>query len=173
MLAADRGIISATKSGLLTYHRFPLHHDEEAGPSNPSRPLTRQVDAPLLTVASPSSSSRIFAYAGKEVDVTICDVERTFTSISSTSSSVDRVGSKRKKKELEEGEIWRAKNVRLIYTFQKNPVQLITERHADATKFPSTPSTCPSSLYDLPHLHICFFIQFQSDHSCFSRSSKW
>jgi hypothetical protein len=104
------GTISATRSGILSYHRFShsnLADETNSEPSTSYSHQTRHVDSPLLTIASPSPNSGAFAYAGKEVDVTVCDIERMFSS----SSEKTQLGQKRKKNELGEGEMWRAKNV--------------------------------------------------------------
>lgn len=70
-----------------------------------------------LTSLRPSTDGKTFAYAGKEVDVSLWDVERGFASTAAAGSATDAADKKRKlgakggKDALMEGEIWRAKNV--------------------------------------------------------------
>ena len=94
----DRGTISALSSGLLTLHP----NGANAASSS------RTVPSPLLAISSPGPDSTTFALAGKEVDVSVWDVERTFGSAAPSASTES---GKRKKNELEAGELWRAKNV--------------------------------------------------------------
>lgn len=67
-----------------------------------------------------SDDAAFFAYGGEEVEVSLWDVSRAFEP-SRKSPPLSAVGSKRKKTELIDGEIWRAKNVRLLpeYCFKK------------------------------------------------------
>lgn len=82
-------------------------------PPNPTSPnLTRTVPSPLLTLASSSKSAKDFALAGKEVEISVWDVERTFAS---QEIQMKDAGVKRKKDVLESGEIWRARNVSFYY----------------------------------------------------------
>lgn len=92
------GSISALTSGRLTYHRL-------SGDSS-----SRQVASPLLALASPGPDSATFALAGKEVDVSEWNVEATFAEAADETPAAQG-GGKRKKAELERGEVWRAKNV--------------------------------------------------------------
>lgn len=94
----DRGTISALSSGLLTLHP----NGANAASSS------RTVPSPLLAISSPGPDSATFALAGKEVDVSVWDVERTFSGATTPASTES---GKRKKNELEAGELWRAKNV--------------------------------------------------------------
>jgi ribosome biogenesis protein NSA1 len=82
----------------LTYH-----------PSSSSSTQSRTLSAPVTCLATASSSSTSFAIAGNGLEVSIWDLERTFASSGEKEESMS-AGSKRKK-ELEEGETWRAKNV--------------------------------------------------------------
>ena len=103
----NSGVISSLSSGRLTLHPAPST-SADGSSSISSVPLSYTVDGPVLALTTPSSSSTTFALAGKEVDVSIREIERTFSS-SSRASYDDR--SKRRRTELVEGEIWRAKNV--------------------------------------------------------------
>jgi hypothetical protein len=66
------------------------------------------LSAPITCLATASSSSTTFAVAGNGLEVSIWDVERTFAS--GAGQKEESMNGKRKK-ELEEGETWRAKNV--------------------------------------------------------------
>lgn len=102
------GTVSALTSGLLTFH-----------PSSGSRPSSRSVSSPLACLASTSLAPNQFALGGKEVDVSIWDIERTFAS-SSDSPMVD--DGKRKKNAHEPGQIWQAKNMPNNYLKLRPPV---------------------------------------------------
>lgn len=91
------GVIAGATDGTLTlfpYHSFTSGIQTASGPSS------------LLCLTSSASSSSTFALAGKEVDVSVRDVERTFGS--SPAANADGIKSKN---DLEAGEVWRAKNV--------------------------------------------------------------
>jgi hypothetical protein len=64
------------------------------------------LSAPITCLATASSSSTSFAVAGNGLEVSIWDVERTFAGTPKEESMNGK-----RKKELEEGETWRAKNV--------------------------------------------------------------
>lgn len=102
------GTVSALTSGLLTFH-----------PSSGSSSSSRSVSSPLACLASTSLAPNQFALGGKEVDISIWDVERTFTS-SSDSPMVD--DGKRKKNAPEPGQIWQAKNMPNNYLKLRPPV---------------------------------------------------
>jgi ribosome biogenesis protein NSA1 len=72
-----------------------------------------------LTCAQTISPSQLVV-AGKEVDVSIWDLERVFAK--GPVPSGEKAAGKRKKGELEDGEVWRAKNV---------------SRGSDSSTFPS------------------------------------
>ncbi|WVQ78400.1 hypothetical protein IAT38_000486 [Cryptococcus sp. DSM 104549] len=96
LIPVENGTISALTSGLLTFH-----------PTSTSTPSSsRTVPSPLACLASTPLAPGQFALGGKEVDISIYDVERTFSS--STSAPAE---GKRKKNALEPGCIWQAKNV--------------------------------------------------------------
>ncbi|KIR28878.1 hypothetical protein I307_02953 [Cryptococcus deuterogattii 99/473] len=80
---------------------------------------SRSVSSPLACLASTSFAPNQFALGGKEVDVSIWDVERTFAS-SSDSPIVD--AGKRKKNAPEPGQIWQAKNMPNNYLKLRPPV---------------------------------------------------
>ncbi|KAK4686361.1 ribosome biogenesis protein NSA1, partial [Tremellales sp. Uapishka_1] len=95
LTAVQGGVVSGLSSGHLSYTS-----------SSSSAPQSRNVPSPLTTVLSASSSSTSFGMAGKEVEVSLWDVEKTFSS-----PAEDVNMGKRKKDALEVGEIWRAKNL--------------------------------------------------------------
>jgi hypothetical protein len=73
---------------------------------------SRRVASPLLALASPGFGSTKFALAGKEVDVSEWDVEAMFApGVQDVEPKSGATNGKRKKNELEQGEVWRAKNV--------------------------------------------------------------
>lgn len=62
-----------------------------------------------------SSAEKTFAYAGHEVELSVWDTERAFTSPTTDQSTNRTEGMKRKRgNEYLPGEIWRAKNVRRV-----------------------------------------------------------
>jgi len=72
---------------------------------------SRTVPSPLLALASPTNTATEIALAGKEVEISVWDVERTF----STETTMKDADGKRKKDTLESGEIWRARNVGFMF----------------------------------------------------------
>lgn len=85
--------------------------DHDGQDSSAASPLHRSVPSPLLALSSHGKNAIEFALAGKEVDVSVWDVERTFGATGGSPNGSSGAGGKRKKTELEVGEIWRAKNV--------------------------------------------------------------
>ena len=70
----------------------------------------------LKCLAAPSVDATTFAMAGREVDVCIYDVERTFATGRklpdvSKERKTPRRGASKEKMVLQDGETWRAKNV--------------------------------------------------------------
>ncbi|XAO22647.1 hypothetical protein I312_101420 [Cryptococcus bacillisporus CA1280] len=108
LVPVENGTVSALTSGLLTFH-----------PSSGSSSSSRSVSSPLACLASTSLAPNQLALGGKEVDVSIWDVERTFAS-SSDSPMVD--DGKRKKNAPEPGQIWQAKNMPNNYLKLRPPV---------------------------------------------------
>ena len=104
-------------------------------------PLSNTVDGPVLALASSSSSSTTFAVAGKDLEVSIRDVERTFAS----SSKTQEPSGKKRKTELVEGEVWRAKNVRLPPA-NRSIATSSTDILVDAKHLASTQTANPSHL---------------------------
>lgn len=104
----NSGTVSALTSGLLTFHQ-----------TSGSSSSLRSVPSPLACLASTPLAPNQFALGGKEVDVSIWDVERTFSS-SSDSPMID--AGKRKKNALEPGQIWQAKNIPNNYLKLRPPV---------------------------------------------------
>lgn len=112
-LTSSRGAISSTSAGLLTYHP----HASTSSASSQSRSLS----APVTCLASSSNTTRTFAAAGNGMELSLWDIERTFAAASGGESQMNG----KRKKELEEGETWRAKNVS-------------TQRRPQASKNPTT-----------------------------------
>jgi hypothetical protein len=79
--------------------------------------------------------------AGNGLEVSIWDVERTFAASEEKDESMS-TNSKRKK-ELEEGETWRAKNVSNPFPFFRQRLMIAT------TKSLAITSTCPSPCFDV------------------------
>jgi len=80
-----------------------------------------EMSRPSLTTAIPgrlcewvlSDDDLSFAYGGDEVEVSVWDAERAFDSTRNPHPP-NTTGSKRKKTELIDGEVWRAKNVSVV-----------------------------------------------------------
>ncbi|WWC89890.1 uncharacterized protein L201_004819 [Kwoniella dendrophila CBS 6074] len=105
------GVVSALTSGHLTYHSTTSSSAEPpSGSSSSSTNPTRSVPSPLQCLTSTSLLPNSFVTAGKEVDVSIWDIERTFGSSNSEVSKTWDNG-KRKKIVYEAGQTWQAKNV--------------------------------------------------------------
>lgn len=69
-----------------------------------------------------SPDEKTFAYAGDEVELSIWDTEKAFSAKQSPqeNASVNEGSKKRKRNDqLLPGEIWRAKNVRLIFLWHR------------------------------------------------------
>ncbi|ODN83244.1 hypothetical protein L202_01419 [Cryptococcus amylolentus CBS 6039] len=108
LVPVENGTVSALKSGHLTFHPF----------ASESPSSSRSVPSPLACLASTPLAPTQFALGGKEVDVSIYDVERTFAS----SSDTDMSDAKRKKNALLPGQIWQAKNMPNNYLKLRPPV---------------------------------------------------
>ncbi|OWT41313.1 hypothetical protein C362_00779 [Cryptococcus neoformans Bt1] len=108
LVPVENGTVSALTSGLLTFHQ-----------TSGSSSSLRSVPSPLACLASTPLAPNQFALGGKEVDVSIWDVERTFSS-ASDSPMID--AGKRKKNALEPGQIWQAKNMPNNYLKLRPPV---------------------------------------------------
>jgi hypothetical protein len=104
------GILSTTSSGLVTLNP----HSSISSTTNSSSTKTAKLPSGLKTAQSLGSSGEKIVVAGKEVDVSIFDTERVFTAGSDGADGVNAAGGKRKKGEMEVGEIWRAKGVSSI-----------------------------------------------------------
>lgn len=63
-----------------------------------------------------SNDSKSFAYGGEEVDLSIWDTERAFECGQEKATAMPSGASKKRKRELFQGELWRAKNVRTLYS---------------------------------------------------------
>lgn len=126
-----RGLIAGTTSGELSLI-----------PSSGSTASlqTAHGPSPLLCLASSSPSATLVALAGKEVDVSIRDIERTFSA-----ESVAKGQNAKGKNELEYGETWRAKNVCLLLRMVDSVLNMTDAEHR--FEFAAT-HTSP-----LPHLY--------------------
>lgn len=98
LTAVNGGAISSTSADLLSYHPYA------STSTHPTQ--SRSLSAPVTSLASSSSTTTSFAAAGNGMEVSLWDVERTFAA----GHPESQMNGKRKK-ELEEGETWRAKNV--------------------------------------------------------------
>ncbi|WWC69285.1 uncharacterized protein I206_103223 [Kwoniella pini CBS 10737] len=101
------GSISALTSGQITYHSSSSSSSssDEIKTSSSSR----IIPSPLQCITSTSLLPNSFVTAGKEVDISIWDIERTFGSSDQVTKTWEN--GKRKKNVLEAGQIWQAKNV--------------------------------------------------------------
>ncbi|WRT67266.1 uncharacterized protein IL334_004233 [Kwoniella shivajii] len=112
LIGVENGVIAALTSGQLTYH--PTLSEQSTEPSSisssSSSSSSRSIPSPLQCLTSTSLSPNTFVTAGKEIDVSIWDIERTF---GSSGDEVNKLwdNGKRKKNVLEIGQIWQAKNV--------------------------------------------------------------
>ncbi|WVN86743.1 uncharacterized protein L203_101915 [Cryptococcus depauperatus CBS 7841] len=107
LVPVEDGAISAISSGLLTHHSI-------SGDSS-----SRSVSSPLACLASTPLDPTRFALGGKEVDISIWDVERTFGSFD---VAMAEHGAKRKKNVLEVGQVWQAKNMPNNYLKLRPPI---------------------------------------------------
>jgi hypothetical protein len=109
------GILSSLSSGQINLHPF----------SHSGTTYTASVLSPLACVRaipanSPTGPTQM-ALAGKDVEISVWDMERTFAARpkvaqkDGASAVGDGKTKKRKKDQLEEGEIWRAKHVSLFF----------------------------------------------------------
>ena len=97
-----KGVLSTLSSGVISLHPCSSTSTQEASRAYLSSPLTC-----LQTIAG----SDQFVAAGKEVDVAVWDMERTFAGRKDRESETSSTSKKRKKTELEEGQVWKAKNL--------------------------------------------------------------
>ncbi|OCF41463.1 hypothetical protein I317_04764 [Kwoniella heveanensis CBS 569] len=113
LATVQSGAISALTSGLLTHHPLVHNNSSEPEPVLPSSSThqSRSVSSPLQCLASSSLAPTSFALGGKEVDVSVWDVERTFGGVNDEVAKTWGDSGKRKKNVLEAGQIWQAKNV--------------------------------------------------------------
>ncbi|WWC60960.1 uncharacterized protein I303_103537 [Kwoniella dejecticola CBS 10117] len=113
LVGVQGGAVSALTSGQLTYHTTPSTSSSDgASDSSPSSSSSsRSIPSPIQCMTSTPLLPSSFVTAGKEVDVSIWDIERTFGSSSSEGVSKTWDNGKRKKNVLEVGQIWQAKNV--------------------------------------------------------------
>ncbi|WWD16047.1 hypothetical protein CI109_100472 [Kwoniella shandongensis] len=127
LVPVENGTVSARSSGLLTYYPFS---------SSSSSSSSRTVPSPLACLASSPLAPTSFALGGKEVDVSIYDLERTFASaLGDTDAEMKDGNGKRKKNAIEPGQIWQAKNVPNNSLALRQPVY-----HLALTYLPSSPN---------------------------------
>lgn len=123
-----RGTVAVLSSGQASYHPTTDFTSDAADCT--ASVATANLPSNLLCLASSSKGNSTFAVAGKEVDVSVFDVERTFgQSAANGAQGVDvEMASgksvKRKKEALLPGETWRARNV--------GPQQYVGTGSADA-----------------------------------------
>ncbi|WVW82947.1 hypothetical protein I302_104962 [Kwoniella bestiolae CBS 10118] len=140
MTGVQGGVVSALTSGLLTYH--PTSKSGIEAEETPKASSSRSVPSPLQCLTSTSASPHSFVTAGKEVDVSIWDIERTFGSSSGGMEEDGPArtweGGKRKKNVYEVGQIWQAKNVPQNNLSLRQPINHL----------------CLTYLNDSPHLLV-------------------
>ncbi|RSH94000.1 hypothetical protein EHS25_006653 [Saitozyma podzolica] len=129
LVNVQSGHIASLTSGLLAW--IPSSSDQ----SCPSLQTTH-VPSPVLALASHSPEATSVALAGKEVDVSLWDVERTFAERPAGEEGVgsSKSGVKRKNAALEPGEIWRAKNLPNDHLSLRPPIH-----HLSLAFLPSSP----------------------------------
>lgn len=155
-LSCSSHLLHATSGGRLSLHSLPSSLDDAATTT------TSKIRLPAnLTTLRPSADGKTFAYAGKEVDVSLWDLERALAAPPSaadadaTASKKRKAGKAKENEKLLPGEIWRAKNVRLstIYipwnlrAYLSFPLSLsLSPSRSPTTSFPSGPrcTTRPS-----------------------------
>ncbi|WVR05292.1 hypothetical protein IAU60_002305 [Kwoniella sp. DSM 27419] len=125
LVPVQGGVVSALTSGLLTYH----------SPSSTEASGSRTVPSPLLCLASSTAAPTSFAMGGKEVDVSVWDVERTFASSANDKVEKNWESGKRKKNVLENGQTWQAKNVPQNNLSLRQPIH-----HLSLTYLPDSPN---------------------------------
>ncbi|GFZ45689.1 hypothetical protein JCM24511_03418 [Saitozyma sp. JCM 24511] len=131
LVNVQSGHISSLTSGLLAW--IPSSSDR----SSPSLQTTN-VPSPVLALASHSPEATSVALAGKEVDVSLWDIERTFAAgpagEEGAKDGKSKSGIKRKNAALEPGEIWRAKNLPNDHLSLRPPIH-----HLSLSFLPSAP----------------------------------
>lgn len=106
-LICDHSVYSCTSNGALRLTHLDTIGTESAPASQTAVLPTRICDWRL------SSDETTFAYGGNEVEVSVWDVERDFSSSSTPTphDTSEPARKKRKRDELLPGELWRANNV--------------------------------------------------------------
>ncbi|GHJ88489.1 hypothetical protein NliqN6_4891 [Naganishia liquefaciens] len=101
------GILSSMSSGLVNLHPFT-----ESGTTHTASVLSPLTCLRTVPTQSPSGPTHM-VLAGKNVELSVWDMERTFAAGSKAKDAgkAETSAKKRKKNELEEGEIWRAKRL--------------------------------------------------------------
>lgn len=108
--------MAVLSSGQASYHPTSALSSDNASDASTSV-QTASLPSNLLCLASCSKGNSTFALAGKEVDVSVFDVERTFGAAAAAGAEggdvemVSGKNAKRKKETMLPGETWRAKNV--------------------------------------------------------------
>ncbi|KAK6903060.1 hypothetical protein I203_108321 [Kwoniella mangroviensis CBS 8507] len=134
LVGVQGGVISALTSGLLAYHSASSSSDETPSAST-SR--ARSVPSPIQCLTSTSASPNTFVTAGKEVDVSIWDIERTFGSsgMEEDGPSKEWDSGKRKKNVYEVGQIWQAKNVPQNNLSLRQPINHLSLTYLDDSPY--------------------------------------
>lgn len=103
----QHGIISTLSSGLLSYHS--LDPSATVQQAHLPSPLTCFQTVPKFSGETGPSQ---FIAAGKNVELSLWDLEKTLAAGETAGAEgAAQRGQKRKKNELDAGEIWRARNV--------------------------------------------------------------
>lgn len=113
-------ILSSLTSGTLSYQP----RSSNSSPADSSTARTHRLPSPLTcfqtvrqTANPPGGVPSHFIAAGKEVEISLWDLERTLAgapapeAAASAAATSTGQAKKRKKDQLEAGEVWRAKNV--------------------------------------------------------------
>jgi hypothetical protein len=99
------GVLSALSSGIVNLH--PFNESRTSHTASVLSPIACLRTVPTQSASGPSQ----MVLAGKNVELSMWDMERTFAVGSKAADNGKASSKKRKKGELEEGEIWRAKHV--------------------------------------------------------------
>lgn len=107
------GVLSSMSSGLVNLHPFT-----ESGATHTASVLSPLTCLRTIPTQSPSGPTHM-VLAGKNVELSMWDMERTFAAGSKAKEAGkgETGAKKRKKNELEEGEIWRAKRASHLLRF--------------------------------------------------------
>jgi len=109
-----RGIIQCTQKGHVRFTTTDTSSDARDNPKTEAHVC----NVPMgIRHFKATHSGAQFAYAGKEVNLSLWNTELAFaTENQSTEGNIDKTSKKRSRENLFPGEIWRAKNVSRLHT---------------------------------------------------------